>query len=325
MKQITHLSRRDILRNAGAVVAASSFATSDAAFGNSASPRAPQASKQRRVLVLMGDRYHNQANIRGSLHPVFTELQLRVDYTTNYYELSTDLLKPYQLFVCFRDNAIWPGGYLGSDEDPLGGRGVADGLENREDFPSEKSENWITEEQGHAVQDFVSAGNGFLSLHCSSLISQSSKNFRDVQGGVALGHTPVRYFKVRIVNKEHPITDGVADFMINDEQQYTTYDKDPRNLLLQAENLDGLTFDPTTPRAGRAGGRGGRGFLNLPSTETGTPSAGNLGTTSAVGWAHEYGQGRVAFLAMGHTPQSMNVPEYIKLQKNAIRWLLKQT
>jgi hypothetical protein len=269
----------------------------------------------------MGDRYHNQASIRIALHPLFTDLALPVDYTTNYYDLSANLLKPYQLFVCFRDNAIWPGGYLESEEDPVG-RGGVEGLENREDFPPEKSEDWITEGQGQAVNDFVSAGNGFLSLHNSSFISHSSKNYRDVQGGVALGHTPVRPFKMTVANKVHPITQGVQDFMITDEQQYVTYDKDQKYILLRAENLDGLTF---TPGARPGGGRGGRGFLNAAANAGNAPAPGDLGTSSVNGWAHDHGQGRVAFLAMGHTPAAMGQPEVVKMQKNAVRWLLKMT
>jgi hypothetical protein len=272
----------------------------------------------------MGDRYHNQAAIRGGLLPLFDDLSLPVDYTTDYYDLSADLLKPYQLFVCFRDNAIWPGGYLGSEEDPVG-RGGAEGLEDREKFPPEKSEDWMTEDQGKAVQDYVSAGNGFLSLHSSSSISKSSKNYRDVQGGVALGHTPVRPFKMHVVNKEHPITAGISDFMVNDEQLYVTYDKGDSNILLRAENLDGLTFNPTArgAGAGRGGRGGGRGFQNPNAVSGGASAPGDLGTTSINGWAHDYGKGRVVFLALGHAPEASPPAEYAKIQRNAVRWLLR--
>jgi Trehalose utilisation len=318
MEKATKISRRDILRDAGAVAAAGAISGSRV---QASSQAARPASGAPRVLVLMGDRYHNQASIRIALHPIFTELTLPVDYTTNYYDLSADLLRPYQLFVCFRDNAIWPGGYLGSDEDPVG-PGVADGLENREDYAPEKSEDWMTEEQGQAVKDFVSRGNGFLSLHNSSYISRSSKAYRDVQGGIALAHAPVRPFKVRIVNKVHPITEGIEDFMVTDEQQYVTYDKDQNDVLLRAENLDGLTFTPGARSGGGRGGRGAGGFQNRGADASGAPAPGDLGTTSINGWAHSYEQGRVVFLALGHAPGATQ-PEYIKIQKNAVRWLLK--
>ena len=307
----------------GAVAAVGAFGSSGALIASQTSAAQAAGSGGPRVLVLMGDRYHNQSSIRISLHPIFTELALPVDYSTNYYDLSADLLKPYQLFVCYRDNEIWPGGYLSSDEDPAG-RSPAVGLEDAGNFPPEKAGDWMTEAQGQAVKDFVSRGNAFLSLHNSSFISRSSKNYRDVQGGVALGHTPVRPFKVRIVNKEHPITAGVEDFMVMDEQQYVTYDGDQKDVLLRAENLDALTFVPGARPAGGRGGRGGGGFQGQGANLNGAPAPGDLGTTSINGWAHNYEQGRVVFLALGHAPEATQ-PEYIKIQKNSIRWLLKMT
>ena len=192
---------------------------------------------------------------------------------------------------------IWPDGYLGPDQWTDAGF-----MENPEDFPPEKSENWITEEQGEAVKDFVAAGNGFYSLHCNALVSNSSKNYRDVQGGGVLyhpnpqsatGYPALRPFKVHVVNKEHPVTQGVEDFMVTDEQYFTIYDKDPKNILLHGENLDGLTFAPDY------GVRGQRGPENQAA---GGGAFHTLGTVSTSGWAHEYGKGRVVFTDGRHNP-----------------------
>lgn len=249
--------------------------------------RPPGADRRPRALALIGDRYHNSDYIRVSLDRLFGELELPVDYTTNYDHLSRSMLDHYQLFVCLRDGMIWPGGYLGPDAYPY-----EEYLENPGDFPKATPKNWITEEQGQAVKDFVAAGNGFYSLHNNSHVSLSSKKYRDVMGGAYIGHPPQRPFKVRVVNKDHPVTRGVQDFMVNDEQHYVTYDKSPGNVILRAENIDGLGYE-------------------------------NLGTESISGWAHEYGNGRVVFTAVGHNIHAMWQPEYLKLQKNAVRWLLK--
>lgn len=321
MKKPNKISRRDLLQNAGVVAAAG-------ALGVSRMLSAPQASAGQgvrtnagapRTLVLMCDRYHNQDYIRVSLNRLFEELNLPVDYTTNYYDLSSSLLQPYQLFIAFRDNAIWPGGYDSGFADE-GARQSQDGHENPGEFPPEKAENWITEDQGKAVQDFVSAGNGFYSMHNNALLSRSSKNYRDVQGGLGLGHPPARPFKVRVVNNDHPVTQGVQDFMVLDEQYYATYDKDPKGILLRGENLDGLTFQAGS----RQGGRGRGAAAPDSPTASGQPEPPqDLGSTSISGWAHEYEKGRVVFTAIGHTTDSMWQPEYFKLQKNAVRWLLK--
>jgi hypothetical protein len=52
-----------------------------------------------------------------------------------------------------------------------------------------------------------------------------------------------RPFQVRVVNKEHPITQGIHNFVENDEQHFVTYDKDPKYVLLESENIDGLEYE----------------------------------------------------------------------------------
>lgn len=295
----TSVSRRDLLKGAGATAAAGALGigASEPAIGQSTN-----RDSRPRTLALVGDRYHNPDYMRVCLNRVFKELDLPIDYTFNYYDLSSDLLKPYQLFVCFRDNMIWPDGYSGPDASSF----YEERLENAHDFPPSKAEYWISEGQGQAVKDFVAAGHGFYSMHNNAFVSRSSKNYREVQGGVALGHPPLRPFKVRITNKSHPITQGVEDFMVNDEQHYLHYDKDPKGALMESVNTDGLTYsarDPDDPQA--------------------QPK--DMGTTTVSGWAHEYGKGRVVFTAIGHTPHALWQPEHLKLQKNAVRWLLKMT
>ena len=305
MRSTNMTSRRHFLRNAAVIAStctleAGTLPTSQASVGSPG-----QLNERPRTLALVGDYAHNCDAIRVSLDRLFRELDLPIDYTTNYYDLSKSLLEPYQLFVFFRDNYIFPNGRnlpANRSQGPTGAFGGG----------AFAAEYWITEEQGQAVKDFVTAGKGLYSLHSNAFVSRSSKNYRDVQGGVGLNHPPLRPFKVRVVNKEHPITQGVEDFMVADEQHYTIYDKDPKNILLHSENLDGLTFEAVL-RDPKEGG----------PEASGPPR--NLGTTSISGWAHEYGQGRVVFTAIGHTIHAMWQPEYLKLQKNAVKWLLKMT
>src|SRR5712671_4786477 len=306
MGNANKISRRRLLRNAAAIAVAGAV-ESDALPASQVSASSSDKSNGRpRTLALIGDYAHNCDAIRVSLDRLFKELDLPIDYTTNYYDLAKSLLEPYQLFVCFRDNYIFPNGRNLPANRSQGASGAFGG------GAFANAEYWITEEQGQAVKDFVTAGNGFYSLHSNAFVSRSSKNYRDVQGGVGLNHPPLRPFKVRIVNKEHPVTQGVEDFMVTDEQHYTIYDKDPKNILLHGENLDGLTFDAVL-RDPKEGG----------PEASGPPQ--NLGAISISGWAHEFGKGRVVFTAMGHTIHAMWQPEYLKMQKNAVRWLLKLT
>ncbi len=249
--------------------------------------------KRPRALALIGDRYHNADYIRVALNKLFLDLNLPIDYTINYDQISARLLRPYRLFVVLRDGMIWPNGYLEPNDYEY-----SHSLENNSAWPKEQPERWITEEQGKAIKDFVEAGGALYALHNSSHISLSSKDYREVMGGAYISHPALRPFKVSVVNKEHPITRDVQDFIVNDEQHFVTYDKDPNFILLRSENIDGLTE---------------------------ISEGQDLGAKAIAGWAYDFGKGRVAFTAVGHTLHAMWEPEYFKLQKNAVRWLLKMS
>jgi type 1 glutamine amidotransferase len=255
----------------------------------SQSASASRSNGKPRALALIGDRYHNPDYIRVSLDKVFKDLDIPIDYTIQYDQISASLLKNYQLLVILRDGMIWPAGYLGPDAYTA----YEADLETPKTFPDPKPVTWITEEQGVAIKDFVSAGNGFYAFHNCSHISLSSRSYREVMGGAYIGHPPLRPFQVRATENKHPITEGMSSFMVNDEQHYVTYDKDPKYIILEAENIDRLKFE-------------------------------DLGTKSVSGWAYDFGKGRVVFTAVGHTIHAMWNPQYIEIQKKSVRWLLKE-
>jgi type 1 glutamine amidotransferase len=280
------ISRRRLLASAGALASAGVLLTP-----REESRAVPADDQRPRVLALIGDRYHNADYIRVALSRLFRELNLPIDYTTNYDQIGARLLAPYRLFVVLRDGMIWPSGYLEPNDYEY-----SHSLENNSAWPKEQSAPWITEEQGKAIKDFVEAGGALYALHNSSHISLSSQDYREVMGGAYIDHPALRPFKVSVVDKEHPITRGIQDFMVNDEQHFVTYDKDPKYILLRSENIDGLT-DISEGK--------------------------DLGAKAIAGWAYDFGKGRVVFTAVGHTLHALWQPEYFKLQKNAVRWLLK--
>src|SRR5438552_6031120 len=65
-------------------------------------PAAAQGTR-RRMLALIGDRYHNADYIRVDLDRTLDGLNLAVDYTIDYDRLSRQVLASYQLFLCLPD------------------------------------------------------------------------------------------------------------------------------------------------------------------------------------------------------------------------------
>ena len=240
------------------------------------------------AFALIGDRYHNSDYIRTALgKTIVKDLGVSIDFFDEVKLLDEEGLKGYKLLIILRDGMLWPGGY------PYTGYTVP----VVSDPPLQKMEStafyWITPAQGKAVKDFVSSGGSALFYHNVTYISPHNDDFRDVLGAVTRDHPPLRPFKVKIINKDHPITRGVNDFVVTDEQHFMDYQKDPKYLLMQSVNEDGLTHR-------------------------------DFGASAAAGWAYDYGKGRVCYLAPGHVISALWNPEYEKIQKNAVRWLLRE-
>lgn len=267
-----------------------------AALGTLFRPGAASAGGRKAdAFALVGDRYHNSDYIRTALGKTLVRgAGLTIDFTDEVTLLNAETLAGYRMLIVFRDGMLWPDGYAGSypGYEPSGGPKI----QSEPPVPplDGKPVMWMRPEQGKAVRGFITNGGAALFYHNVSHISLSNEDFRHVEGAIYAGHPAVRPFRLRVTNRDHPITRGVGDFLVTDEQHYVVYDKDPKDVFLRSENADGLDYD-------------GKG----PSCE--------------AGWAYEYGKGRVCFLAPGHMISALWNPEYEKLQKNAVKWLLRES
>jgi len=235
------------------------------------------------AVALIGDRYHNSDYIRTALGKTLVrDLGLTIDFTDEVRRLNSETLNHYKMLIIFRDSMIWPNGY-----------GTSSAIS---DPPLPKYENrsihWMTEEQGRAVKDFVNTGGLALFYHNTTYIAAGNEMFQQVLGATTEGHPPTRPFKVRITNPNHPIMQGVNDFIVTDEQHFMRLGIDPKYVFMESINEDGLTHQ-------------------------------DMDASCHAGWAYNYGQGRICYLAPGHTIAALWNPEYEKIQQNAVRWLMK--
>ncbi len=299
MNTPTKITRRSAVRAMGAVGAASALG---GAFGPStahAAGEGPKAAGKTDIFALVGDRFHNYDYIRTALHRTLVkEAGATATFTPDYTLLTLETLKAHRLLVLLCDGLSFPGGYstpyIFYEPDKM--KVVSD-----PPLPplDETAVMWITPEMGKAVRTYVEEGGSAWFFHNASYISGADKDFRHVEGALFTGHTPFRPYKMKVVDPSHPITRGVKDFVVTEEQHFVIYDKDPKTVLIRSVNEEGLEYS--------------------------TPTYGNQGATCAACWAYEYGKGRVCFMAPGHTIMSFWNPEYVKLQKNALRWLLRET
>jgi len=293
MKNPAPISRRSAVRRIGSIGAGSALGAMSP-FVRSLGATGRKAD----AFALVGDRFHNFDYIRTALHRTLVkESGISVTFTPDYTLLNQETLKAHRLLIMLCDGLVFPGGYTTPyvfyDPEKMK-------IESDPPLPKfdEKAEMWITPEQGKAIRSFVEEGGSAWFFHNASYISGANADFRHVEGALFTGHTPFRPYKMKIVNPDHPVTRGVRDFVVTEEQHYLMYDKDPKSVLVRSVNEEGLEYS--------------------------TAQYGNQGATCEACWAYDYGRGRVCFMAPGHTIPSLWNAEYIKLQKNALRWLLKK-
>jgi hypothetical protein len=291
--RIRPMTRRDAFRSIALAGAAGGLSLAGLRiFGVRLSAQAAPAT----IFALLGDRYHNSDHYRTAFgKTIVRDMGVPMDFSDEVKLIAPEHLSKYRILLILRDGINWPDGH-GNPQSNAGwwSQGQSK-IVSDPPLPelTAHSEPWMTPAMGKAVRSFVENGGGALFMHNVTNVSLFNDDFRDVMGGAYQGHPNIRPFRVKITNHDHPITRGVNDFTVTDEQHYMEYQKDPKYLLMQSVNEDGLTYR-------------------------------DLGATAAAGWAYDYGKGRVCYLAPGHLITAMWNPEYEKIQRNAVRWLLRQ-
>ncbi|HEV3121740.1 MAG TPA: ThuA domain-containing protein [Isosphaeraceae bacterium] len=215
-----------------------------------------------KALALIGDRPHDPAHLEAGLALAFERAGMDARFAVDVHTLTAANLNAVKLLVILRDGMVWPDG------------------------PGKPGAAWMTPDQERAIVHFVEAGGGLLALHNATGLYPEGGPYLKLLGGTYKGHGPLETFRVKVVDRSHAVTRGVADYEVADEQHTPSPDLAKVHLLLESRSAEGI-----------------------------------LG---AAGWAHEAGQGRVCYLANGHTREAMFHPEYQKLLQNAVRWCLKE-
>ena len=220
-----------------------------------------QTADRPRALALIGDRYHSPVYIRDHLAKALVRENIPVTFIENVEALTAESLAQHDLLIILRDGMNWPGGY---------------------DQPHVQ---WMTDAQQQAIWDFVHGGGGFLALHNAQGLYPPDGLYYELFGGDYGGHPEPYVYTVRVEDRDHPVTSGVEDFEIFDEQHTVKYYLDREHLLLRSIARDNLS--------------------------------------APAGWWREMGKGRFCYLAPGHTPEALDHPMMQRLMRNAARWLLR--
>lgn len=153
--------------------------------------------------------------------------------------------------------------------------------------------NWRPRpDPGEAVQkgleQYANSGKGLVFVHFACGAFQQWKGFVNVAGRVwdpnARAHDPYGPFDVRVIDHDHAITKGMADFKTTDELYTCLVGEVPIHILLEATSaLD---------------------HQNHP-----------------MGFVHEVGKGRVFHSPLGHDLVALRAPGARELYRRAAAWV----
>jgi type 1 glutamine amidotransferase len=139
----------------------------------------------------------------------------------------------------------------------------------------------LTPDHERALLDFVASGRGFVGIHTASASFRDNQGYVAMLGSQIITHSPYMPFTVEVRDAGHPITEGLRDFQITDELYVMRYDPATFHLLLSARYE---------------------------------------GQDHPMAYTKPYGNGRVFYLALGHTLEVFQDSNFQQLVYRGIQW-----
>jgi len=151
----------------------------------------------------------------------------------------------------------------------------------------------LTVAQEDGLLGAVEAGVGLAGWHGMTASFRSSIRYNHLVGGAFVAHPgDLIPYRVEIVDRGHEITAGVDGFDVVSEKYYMHVD--PSNHVL------------------------------AQATFTGDPMPWLAGVVMPQAWTRPWGEGRVFYSAIGHTPVELNIPSHRRLLAQGLSWAARR-
>lgn len=174
--------------------------------------------------------------------------------------------------------------------------------------------NWSTfvsptEDQVDALLQRIDDGMGFFAIHGGSATFWNSAPYLTMLGSRFIQHDPYKAFLVEINDREHPVTRGVENFLIEDE------------LYEQGGRVEDFVEFAAAARAKapyegqtKALGEGPLGAdIHVIASAEGHPLL----------YTRDWGKGRVHYNALGHDGKALRNPNFRKLVLQGYSWVTR--
>ena len=149
------------------------------------------------------------------------------------------------------------------------------------------------EDQKQAILDFVRQGKGFFGIHNAADTCYQWPEYGELVGGYFNGHPWTQEVEVIVEDQDHPATRSLGPrFKVFDEiYTFKNWDRDKTRVLMRLDN-DSVDLS-----------KGNRDDHDY-----------------AMGWCHDFGQGRVMFSGLGHPDALWHEPWFREHIAGCIRW-----
>jgi type 1 glutamine amidotransferase len=151
----------------------------------------------------------------------------------------------------------------------------------------------FSDEQRKAILDFVKNGKGFLGIHNATDSCYDWAEYGEMLGGYFAGHPWTQEVGIIVEDTNHPATRMLGEsFRVFDEiYTFKNWDRSKTHVLM---HLDNDTVDLS---------KGNRDDNDY-----------------AMGWCHDYGEGRVMYTALGHPDDLWEQPWFVEHITACIKW-----
>ncbi len=267
------LPKRGVFRSSAAALAmaAATNAGRAEAVPRTGAALPPKAPGETRVIAIMGGDYgHNAITPEIHIRELFSTLKnWRIIFVQSSRFFTPDILAGADLLITSRHGG----------PDPVDWRpeGLADSLREGQ-IP------WTDENVNAIIRNVRDRGMAFLALHCT--LSSRNRALEDFLDAEPVMHNEVQPVWVRDMNREHPITRGIGNFLVSLDEQFAAVIKSPETVTL---------FETTAVHDKRH---------------------------AVGGWCLERGKGRIVTLLPGHGQWAYRVPEYREILWRAAHWAL---
>ena len=179
-----------------------------------------------------------------------------------------------------------------------------------------------TEAQQDALAEFLQQGGRWVALHATNALLEFvdggkvdtpdlAPKFMQLLGSRFIAHPANTTFRVRVADRDHPLTQGIDDFDVDDEEPYYCEPLGEQHVLLDAS-------------------------YNQPSAGYVRSDYGTDRDVHPQMYLHPWGEGQVLYLSLGHCAGkhdmkpladivpvvrgSWDSPTYYELLRRSIRW-----